>query len=138
MHAYTSQFLLPMDQEEIKKILTVSQKNNLRDGITGFLTVRGEYFLQVLEGPESLVRDCYARIALDPRHKLLTVQGEAFSKERLMPKWSMGLVPMNEKLKSSQDILELFELGRAGKPFSNNTSLMSMLRIFSKEAEVLL
>lgn len=137
MHAYTSQFSRPMSDEDIKKILEVSQKNNLRDGITGFLTVRAGYFLQLLEGDEAKVKDCYERISLDPRHKLLTVQGEAFSEERMMPTWSMGLVKADEKLKSSQAILELFELGRAGKPFSNNTSLISMLKIFSKEAQVL-
>ena len=70
--------------------------------------------------------------------QLLTVQGETFSEERMMPTWSMGMVQADEKLKSSQAILELFELGRAGKAFSNNTSLMSMLRIFSKEAKVLI
>ncbi len=105
----------------------MSQKNNLRDG----------YFLQVLEGPEAKVRDCYERISLDSRHKLITLQGEASSEQRMMPTWSMGLVKADEKLKSSQAILELFELGRAGQPFSNNTSVMSMLRIFSKEARVL-
>lgn len=74
---------------------------------------------------------------MDSRHKLLTMQGETFSEERMMPTWNMGLVKADEKLKSSQAILELFELGRGGKPFSNNISLMSMLRIFSKEAKVI-
>ncbi len=58
MHAYTSQFARPLGDDDIKKILPISHKNNLRDEITGFLTVRDGYFLQVLEGPEAKVRDC--------------------------------------------------------------------------------
>jgi len=75
--------------DTMQDILIVSDANNRRDGITGFLLSDGYAFVQLLEGPEAQVRACFARICADPRNALPTVRDEAWSDARLFPDWSM-------------------------------------------------
>jgi hypothetical protein len=57
------------DQDhEIGVIIRASIRNNRIASITGMLLVRGDQFLQVLEGPAASVRVTYSRILADRRH----------------------------------------------------------------------
>ncbi len=134
---YTSRTQKPIEASLLNDILGVSRERNLRDQITGFLAVRQGYFLQLLEGPEGEVRACYERILADRRHSQITLQGEAGADTRLMPNWSMGLVDPADAASSSSDLINLFELGRAGQKYASTESLMTMLRLFSKSAQPL-
>ena len=51
---------------DIEGILDRSRHNNARDAITGLLWTDTYRFLQVLEGEEEKVGDCFARIRRDP------------------------------------------------------------------------
>ncbi len=62
MIVYTSKAKAPIDSAMIDDILKVARVSNARDGLTGFLIARDGYFLQLLEGNEDMVRNCYARI----------------------------------------------------------------------------
>jgi len=75
--------------DTMQDILVVSDANNRRDGITGFLLSDGYAFVQWLEGPEKPVRDCFARICADGRNALPTVRDASWSDTRLFPGWSM-------------------------------------------------
>lgn len=70
-------------------ILRVSEANNRRDDITGFLLSDGYVFVQVLEGPESNVEACFSRICADDRNRSPDVRDAGPATERLFAQWSM-------------------------------------------------
>ena len=74
----------------MREILSVSQRNNSRDGITGFLIFDKTWFVQVLEGERARVLETYGRIARDTRHSSATIMNECDTQARLFPNWTMG------------------------------------------------
>jgi hypothetical protein len=74
----------------MREILSASQRNNGRDGITGFLIFDKIYFIQILEGERSRVTDTYNRITRDPRHSTATIINVRDVPARLFPNWTMG------------------------------------------------
>ncbi|WP_283535820.1 BLUF domain-containing protein [Methylorubrum extorquens] len=74
----------------MREILSASQCNNGRDGITGFLIFDKTYFIQILEGERSRVTDTYNRIARDSRHSTATIINVRDVPARLFPNWTMG------------------------------------------------
>ncbi len=75
--------------ETMRAILQVSEANNRRDDITGFLLSDGYVFVQVLEGPEANVQECFSRICTDGRNRAPDVRDAGPAAERLFPQWSM-------------------------------------------------
>ena len=133
---YTSQAREWVTAQALEDILPVSRRRNENDGITGFLAVRGDCFLQLLEGPAPKVRECYGRILLDRRHSGIILQGEAFTDLRMMPDWDMGLVEMDETSPSNAHLLTLFELGRRREAHADPEALQMLLRKFSRDAGI--
>jgi hypothetical protein len=74
----------------MREILSASQRNNGRDGITGFLIFDKIWFVQILEGERAKVTATYDRIARDPRHATATVIDVRDVSSRLFPNWTMG------------------------------------------------
>lgn len=74
----------------MREILSVSQRNNSRDGITGFLIFDKTWFIQILEGERAKVLETYNRIARDTRHSAATIMNERDTPTRLFPNWTMG------------------------------------------------
>jgi hypothetical protein len=74
----------------MREILSVSQRNNSHDGITGFLIFDKIWFVQILEGERSKVTETYARIARDTRHSAATIINVRDVQGRLFPNWTMG------------------------------------------------
>lgn len=58
--------------------------------ITGALLFTGEYFAQVLEGPEAPVDQLMARIATDPRHDMVMVVAREPIAVRRFGSWGMA------------------------------------------------
>ncbi len=79
-----------VSKDTLLEILAESRESNARVGVTGMLLYKDGSFMQALEGEESVVRDLYARISRDPRHRgvLTLIEGER--KERSFGDWSMG------------------------------------------------
>lgn len=75
--------------ETMRAILLVSDANNRRDDITGFLLSDGYVFVQVLEGPEPKVQGCFSRICADDRNRTPEVRDAGPATERIFPQWSM-------------------------------------------------
>jgi Sensors of blue-light using FAD len=75
----------------IAHLLAVSRKKNAEAGLTGFLFFDGERFAQVLEGPDAGVRDTYARITRDARHRDIVLMSCEAIAARQFGYWSMGL-----------------------------------------------
>ncbi len=75
--------------ETMRDILRVSDAHNRRDHITGFLLADGYVFVQLLEGPEAKVQECFSRICADARNRSPQVRDSGQASERIFPQWSM-------------------------------------------------
>lgn len=91
---YYSRNTVPGDDRamitNMREILGASQRNNTRDGITGFLIFDKTWFVQVLEGEQAKVTETYDRIAKDSRHTGTVVMSVRDTAMRSFPNWSMG------------------------------------------------
>jgi Sensors of blue-light using FAD len=74
----------------LRDILTTAMRVNAELGITGFLILKDDWFLQILEGEEDKVNTLYSRICGDPRHEECTVIRRQKIMVRSFGKWSMG------------------------------------------------
>ena len=83
----TSRTLVP---DDLKSILTASQRNNQRVGITGALCLSSNIFLQQLEGDRTAVNALYHRILQDPRHRDPAILDFSEISARKFTQWSMG------------------------------------------------
>ena len=131
---YTRRCPQPITSELQQSILESARRHNTSDQITGFLVSRDGYFMQLLEGNEVKVRDCFRRIELDPRHEDLVVLAMVDSTERLMPFWSMAQVEWRDDMASSTDLIQLFDLGRQEKVYDRMDRLLTILKKFSRQA----
>ncbi len=77
------------DDGILNGILSISRRNNARDGLTGALVARRDIYLQLLEGPEAKVASAYARILQDDRHLAVRQLVSAPAEARLFPDWAM-------------------------------------------------
>jgi hypothetical protein len=78
----------PLDA--IRDILTISEINNRRDGITGSLVFDSDHFIQILEGPRQAVFAAFRRIQDDPRHTDIDLIEFAEAPFRLFGDWTMA------------------------------------------------
>lgn len=74
----------------LREIVSSSQRNNSRDGVTGFLIFDKTWFVQILEGERARVTETYNRIARDSRHSAATIVNVQDVTARLFPNWTMG------------------------------------------------
>ena len=79
-------------EQEVFRILEVSRRNNLRDGITGALLFSTDYFAQALEGPPAAVHRAFERIQCDARHSGTVVLSCGNVPAREFGEWSMAYV----------------------------------------------
>jgi hypothetical protein len=93
---YRSRDRLPAEErpDELGDLFATSRSNNSKRRITGALLVSGNWFVQVLEGPEREVRSLYATIAEDPRHDRVETVSEVHAPDRVFARWSMAKLTM--------------------------------------------
>ena len=98
---YVSSVRQEMDEKMLEEMLLQSNRNNLRDSVTGMLLYAGGCFIQVLEGEQADVYALFARIKADPRHRDIFLIDCSAIELRSFPRWSMGF----RKLQSSDAML---------------------------------
>jgi hypothetical protein len=76
----------------LAEIFREARSNNKKSGITGALLVTDHWFVQALEGEETVVRAVYDRIRTDDRHEDLTVVDQATVDARVFSRWAMAQV----------------------------------------------
>jgi hypothetical protein len=76
--------------QQLRDILKVSQANNQRDGLTGFLIFDKTWFVQILEGDRKAVTSAYDRIAKDVRHGRVQTLDVRMIQRRDFGQWTMG------------------------------------------------
>lgn len=87
---YVSTAKIPMPRDALLELLQQAREANSADSITGLLLYHDGHFVQVLEGPETRVRELYERILRDPRHHDIAIVFEQAIDRREFADWSMG------------------------------------------------
>lgn len=77
------------DEAMLAGILLDARRGNTRNNVTGALIVRGDLYLQLLEGPPEMVEAAYERINRDDRHTNMRQLVHRMVEERMFPNWSM-------------------------------------------------
>ena len=80
--------------DELADLFARARSNNQRRDITGALLVSDQWFVQVLEGDETLVRSLFERIRTDPGHDAVEVIYTEPAAARAFGHWSMAKVAM--------------------------------------------
>ncbi len=93
---YSSSATVPFSDEDLAELLRRSRTANEARGVTGLLLHHAGQFMQVLEGPEAVVRAVLTRIAADPRHTGVWVLAEERIETRRFPDWAMGYRPATD------------------------------------------
>ncbi|TVP71794.1 MAG: BLUF domain-containing protein [Rhodobacteraceae bacterium] len=81
---------------DLDDVLTVSRRNNHRDGVTGLLAYHDGCFFQAVEGPADAIAALLSRIRTDKRHCNILTLSDTTPTERAFPDWNMALVPRTE------------------------------------------
>lgn len=89
---YASRCSRVLGPADVKDILSASQRNNTRAGITGALCLNNGIFLQLLEGDRTAVNALYQRLLKDDRHRDTAVLDMNEIPHRRFTGWSMGLI----------------------------------------------
>ncbi len=93
---YASRVSRTLSSDDIKNILSSSQKNNKADGVTGALCLSNGIFLQILEGDRQKVNKAYHKILADARHKDPAILDYREVISRQFSEWSMGLITRSD------------------------------------------
>jgi hypothetical protein len=91
---YRSRSRIPAEDRrtELGALFSQARSTNKRRAISGALLVHGDWFVQVLEGEESAVRDLLDRISGDPRHEEVTLLESGPVASRVFARWAMARV----------------------------------------------
>lgn len=87
---YVSSAKQLLTDEELQGLLQTTRPKNEQLGISGVLLYGDGNFMQLLEGPESAVREVYVKICQDPRHHMVTTILEEPGLPREFAEWSMA------------------------------------------------
>jgi len=89
--SYISECRAPVanDATALRTLLAASRRRNQTMGVTGALLLRGDVFLQTLEGPSDSVRDVFASILADARHTNIYVLFDEPCQDRRFAEWSL-------------------------------------------------
>ncbi len=87
---YVSAATRLFEKDDLVALMKNSAERNTRVGITGLLLYKDGNIIQVLEGPEAEVRETFARIERDPRHRHVQILLQEPIEERCFPRWAMS------------------------------------------------
>lgn len=88
---YHSRAAEPLEETAIAELALSAAARNDELRLTGFLAAADGWFLQVLEGDRATVSELYHRIAVDPRHRELTLMRVRPIHARRFDRWNMGV-----------------------------------------------
>jgi hypothetical protein len=106
---YSSAAVRPLTHEALVDLLEQARERNVDRRVTGMLLHRHGRFLQLLEGDERVVRDLYARITADARHRQVRTVGERRRLLRQFSTWTMAFRDLAEEPFTEPGCTALFE-----------------------------
>ena len=87
---YSSTAKKDLKEEDISNILETARDFNLKNNLSGCLVFHNNKFIQILEGDEGIVKELFAKIEKDKRHKNVILIEKGFKAERLFKNWTMA------------------------------------------------
>lgn len=78
---------------------------NARHDVTGFLVFNGTHFLQLIEGPESVIDDLVERVRKDSRHTGFEIRDRQKVERRSFPGWPLEVVQVNASYFEARDMI---------------------------------
>lgn len=99
---YVSTALHACDATQLHELLKKSRKNNALHDITGMLLYKDGSFMQVIEGPESAIRQLYRNICRDPLHFDVLTLLEEETAARHFSSWSMGFADLSNTAQDAE------------------------------------
>jgi hypothetical protein len=93
---YRSQATKEFWPDDLFALVEKSRQNNEPRRITGMLLFHEGNFLQLLEGPEAGVKDCFQMVSGDPRHSNIETLMTRETEARDFPEWTMGFERLDE------------------------------------------
>lgn len=89
---YMSNSVSRLDSLEINQLVIQSAKKNKKIGVTGYLYLSNNKFIQYLEGEERHVSSLLDIIREDKRHNVVYINRSTLVRERRFPTWSMRYI----------------------------------------------
>jgi hypothetical protein len=120
---YRSHSLIPQNDRPVvlADIFREARTSNAQAGITGALLVTDHWFVQELEGTESVVRSLYERICEDRRHDQVTVIEAGPVEARAFSRWAMAQVSASGSADIPLEATEGEIHPTTGEPFAHLT-----------------
>lgn len=117
---YESKAAASMSEKDVRTLLQKARSKNEKLEITGLLLYADGRFLQVLEGPEPVVRDLYTTVQEDPRHTHVETLYATPISRRTFPDWKMGLENLTAIAgeEATSEFLQTGTLEGAAEPMS--------------------
>jgi hypothetical protein len=104
---YVSVATEEMTDDDLLALLEQSRTFNKENGLTGLLLYKERFFVQVLEGEESIIDALFERIKADTRHFNVLLILKKPIIERNFEQWAMGFKSPNlDKLKQMPSFLD--------------------------------
>ena len=91
---YRSRDRIPADRRKVElgELFLTARSNNKKRHITGALLLSEDFFVQTLEGEETIVQTLFEQIERDPRHDSVTVLASGMVDDRVFARWAMAKV----------------------------------------------
>lgn len=126
---YRSRATAVLTAHQQEELLEQARRFNADNQVTGLLLYSEDQFVQVMEGPEAVIRSLYFRIQHDPRHTQIETMSLGRVPCRRFAEWSMdfGLVENCEAERALQAIEE--QQPQAGLSVTN-AHLQALLQAF--------
>ena len=124
---YTSSATQEFWPDDLFALVEKSRSKNAARGLTGMLLFHEGRFLQLLEGSEPAVRDCFSMLRRDPRHESVQIAVTGFSEERDFPAWTMGFEQSSDAWHLPPEWSSILENGFNVDTTSRNASAMKDL-----------
>jgi hypothetical protein len=122
--AYVSLSRTRLNETLLLDILSVSKRNNTRDGVSGILMYHDQMFFQILEGERTRAKKCYARILCDPRHSAISLMWEGEAESRTFTPWALGYAGPDEiGFNSGHQQVSLADLASGKDATMNNDTI---------------
>lgn len=130
---YVSNATRQFNSDHLLDILRVSRESNANVSVTGMLLYKNRSFMQLLEGPEEVVRELLEKIKEDPRHYGLMTLQEGTVPERHFPDWSMAFEDMEGDASTQAGLEEFRDWDFTGPEFrAEPTRAHRLPRLFAE------
>ena len=107
---FTSVATRKISDEDLKGLLAKSRQYNLALNITGMLLYLDPYFMQILEGDESIIDEKFKKISNDEMHHKVSLIYKQPIKERSFSKWTMGFNKIGKEcFEDAENLTEIYK-----------------------------